>query len=61
MFKVTERGTEKIGGESNFKDMDTILDIFEEAGNKVSSNLCQEDGRWVSDVAAHLKGKKLNG
>lgn len=60
MYKVTERGTEKQGGESKFEDMETINEIFEEA-SRVSSTLCQEDGRWVSDIAPHLRQRSLRG
>lgn len=58
MYKVTESGTQKQGGESNFKDMETISEIFAEAAN-TSPTLCHEDGRWVSDIAPHLRQGKL--
>lgn len=48
MFKVTERGTEKQGRESNFKDMETISEIFDEAAGFGSSELEHREGRWVS-------------
>ena len=61
MFKVTSRGAEKQGGESKFTDMETINDIFAEAAAKGSDTLCQEDGRWINDIAPHLRGIKLHG
>lgn len=58
MYKVTENGTTKQGGKSNFEDMETINDIFEEAAN-ISPTLCQEEGRWISDIAPHLRQRKI--
>lgn len=61
MYKVTERGTEKQGTESKFEDMETINEIFEEASGFASNTLCNEDGRWVSDIAPHLRQRGIRG
>lgn len=55
MYKVTSRGTEKQGRESNFKDMETIDDIFAEAAGLGSENLDKRNGRWVETPAPHLR------